>query len=186
MADTKPNYVESMNRGHYLLIEMVDQYYTESQEAFQSRNGNELHEADLERNDAYMDDIDNYIDYWTQRKKLDLNHTSNMKYRIPDLEMPVRSKAQNLFWYDHLLAIWQMRDEMRKSQTRNQAQGVHESDVKRWKALTEDRRTFFRDYTSKINPVDRPQSSSPEQHYTADRTDYSPGEDGPIVGGEAA
>ena len=181
MADTEPNYSVTMSRAVYMIVEMLDQYYTETQEAYQSRNGNEVHEDDVRRSNEYMDDIDNWINYWAAKKLLDLPATSRQRYTMPELELPKRGESQNLFWYEHLMSFWEMREEVRKSQSRNQGQGLHPNDVERWKEYTQNRRDYFDAYVSKILPVDRPQSSSPEAHYVSDRTDYSPGADGPIA-----
>jgi hypothetical protein len=178
MADTVPIYEKTMNRGIHMLVEMIDQYYTEAQEALQSRNGNAVHDNDVGRVKEYMDDLDKWMDYWASRSLLDLTATSGRVYLIPDLEVPKRSSTQNLFWYEYLMLLNEFRAEVRRSQSRNQAQGLHSSDVNRFKKQTENIRVYFDEYVSSILPVDRPQSSSPESHYLEDRTDYSPGEDG--------
>lgn len=178
MADTSPDYSNCVNRGLHLLIEVIDKTYGETQEAYQSRNGNDIHVEDIRRCMEYMDDIDNWIDFWAKRGLLDLNHTANTVYQLPEIEMPNREMAQNVFWYEHLMAMWELRENIRKSQSRNQAQGFHANDIKRWKEYTQDRRTYFEDFVSKVLPVDYPQTTSPEALYVADRTDYSPGPTG--------
>jgi hypothetical protein len=44
---------------------------------------------------------------------------------------------------------------------------------------------YFDDYVYVAQPVDAPQSTSDSDVFIQDRTDYSPGESGPVYGAKA-
>ncbi|MCP3868320.1 MAG: hypothetical protein GY703_09550 [Gammaproteobacteria bacterium] len=177
-----PNYGETKNKALHMLIEQFDSYWSETLEAYQSRDGNTVHEEDVTRLKNYLKDMEAYIAYQEKRGTLDLPHSSNMIYAVPPAEPPQREVFQNLFWYDHTLDMFLIRQNIRESQTRNQPQGFHSDDVKRWRKYIQDRVNYFDDFVSVAQPVDLPQSTSPADFHTEDVVDHTPGDSGYISG----
>lgn len=176
-----PDYSQTNNKGLHILLEIFDRYYTETMESHQSRNGNQVHTADVQRLKDYVNDLNQFIDYWAARGTLDMPNTSNVMYKLPTTVPPELGDSQNYFWYDHTLEMYQIRESVRMSQSRNQAQGFHPDDVKRWQSYFADRITFFDAYVANAQPVDLPQSSSNATVYLEDKVDYSPGDSGIVT-----
>jgi hypothetical protein len=183
VALVEPEYGITKNKGLHTLVETFDRYWVETLEAYQSRDGNTVHEADIQRLKDYMDDLRKFIDYWVARQTIDQPHSSNMQFNIPPASAPAVENFQNIFWYDHAIEMYQIRLNMRQSQSRNQTQGFHPNDVERWLSYFQDRIDYFEKYVSQATPMDLPQSTSNADHHIEDLVDHTPGDSG-IIGSD--
>ena len=177
-----PDYGVTKNKGLHVLLETFDRYWMETLEAYQSRDGNTTHPEDIQRLKDYMKDLEAYIAYWIGRETLDQPHSSNMQYQMPEAEPPMISDFQNIFWYDHTIEMYQIRRNIRESQSRNQTQGFHPNDVSRWKSYFLDRINYFDKYVAIATPMDLPQSSNNATLHSEDIVDATPGPSGVIDG----
>lgn len=177
---TSPDYSKTKNLSLHALVELFDRYWTETLEAYQSRDGNRVHQADVDRLKNYLADLDKAIAYEENRDELDLTHGSNMAYAVPTANPPQKENFQNIFWYQHAVSMFIIRRHIVEAQSREQAQGFHPDDVKRWRALFQDRITFFDEYVKKAEPIDLPQSTSNATYHQEDVVDHTPGDTGYI------
>ena len=173
-----PDYSKSKNLSLHALVELFDRYWTETLEAYQSRDGNRVHVADVARLKDYLGDLEKAISYEEGRDTLDLTHASNMAYAIPEATVPQKENFQNIFWYQHAMTMYTIRRHLVECQSRDQAQGFHPDDVIRWRALFADRVAFFDDYVAGAEPIDLPQSTSNATYHTEDIVDHTPGDTG--------
>jgi hypothetical protein len=58
--------------------------------------------------------------------------------------------------------------------------GFHTDDVRRWNDAMVDLVNYFSDYVDEASPIDSPQSTSDSDLFIQDKSDYSPGESGPV------
>lgn len=179
MADLiSPDYSRTKNLSLHALVELFDRYWTETLEAYQSRDGNRVHDADVKRLKEYLADLESAIAYEEGRDDLDLPHGSNMAFAMPEATEPQKENFQNIFWYQHAMTMFVIRRHMIECQSRDQAQGFHPQDIVRWRKLFQDRINFFDNYVAKAQPIDLPQSTSNATYHTEDLVDHTPGDTG--------
>lgn len=182
MGNAVPDYSKTINMGLWNLIEMVDDAYTNQVEAHQSRNGSRVYEPDVNRLKDYFDDWRAFISFWAGRKVPDEPYLEPRVYLLPDLEAPDKTRFQNQFWFMHCMRLYDFREAMRRSQSRNDLRGFHADDMTRWEDQMMDMVSYFEDYVYAAQPIDSPQSTSDSDLFIQDRTDYSPSESGPVYG----
>ena len=180
MGNPIPDYSKTINMGVWNLLEMVDDAYTNQIEAHQSRNGSRVYEPDVERLKQYFNDWRAFIAYWSGRKVPDEPYLEPRIYLTPDLDYPDKTRFQNQFWFMHCVRLHDFREAMRRCQSRNDMRGFHADDMQRWEDSMKDMINYFEDYVFEAQPIDSPQSTSDSGVFIQDRTDYSPGESGPV------